>query len=49
VYKLNLILISKVALGVVAGRRAKNRKKQAGLCPDNVAGWRGWHSRETKL
>jgi hypothetical protein len=30
-----------------AGRRAK--KKEANLCPDNVAGGRGWHSREIKL
>jgi hypothetical protein len=23
-------------------------KKQASLCSDKVAGWRGWHSREVK-
>jgi hypothetical protein len=30
----------------VAGRRLE--KKQASLCCDNVAGGRGWHSREIK-
>jgi hypothetical protein len=32
----------------VARRRTK-KKKQAGLCSNNVAGGRGWHSREIKL
>jgi hypothetical protein len=27
----------------------KKKKKQAGLCSDNVAGGRGWHSKEIKL
>jgi hypothetical protein len=31
----------------VAGRGPE--KKQASLCLDNVAGGRGWHSRETQL
>jgi hypothetical protein len=30
----------------VTGRRAR---KEASLCSDNVAGGRGWHSREIKL